>query len=35
MVGDYRYMGFSGEEIDLLREEHHVYMQDTSRVSIA
>ncbi|KAF8252249.1 PLP-dependent transferase [Wilcoxina mikolae CBS 423.85] len=34
-VGIFSYMGLSSEQIDLLREKHHVYMQDTSRLSIA
>ncbi|KJK62266.1 Aminotransferase class I and II [Aspergillus parasiticus SU-1] len=33
--GMFSYIGFTGEQIRLLREDYHVYLQDNGRVSIA
>ncbi|KAH8658405.1 aspartate aminotransferase [Xylariales sp. PMI_506] len=34
-VGMFLYTGFSDDQIRRLREEHHVYLQDTSRLAIS
>ncbi|KAM3539828.1 hypothetical protein ARSEF1564_007269 [Beauveria bassiana] len=34
-VGMFCYTGFNAEQIELLREKHHVYLQDTGRLSVA
>ncbi|KAI1826173.1 aspartate aminotransferase [Xylaria intraflava] len=34
-AGMFTYTGLDAEQITLLREEHHVYLQDTGRLSIA
>ncbi|KAJ5813524.1 uncharacterized protein N7503_000274 [Penicillium pulvis] len=33
--GMFSYVGLSVEQVTLLRDEHHVYLQDTGRISIA
>ncbi|KAL8726523.1 MAG: hypothetical protein Q9166_006655 [cf. Caloplaca sp. 2 TL-2023] len=33
--GDWGYTGFTVEQVRYLREKHHVYLQDTGRISIA
>lgn len=35
MLTFFRYVGLSVEQVTLLREKHHVYLQDSGRISIA
>jgi aspartate aminotransferase len=35
MLTFFRYVGLSVEQVTLLRTKHHVYLQDTGRISIA